>query len=400
MGLLWFGKKEPKHKPPDSGAQANFRWGNADDIARIGGFEEVGLPVGFIEDKPFYHPARRKPHGLVLGNTGTGKTTRVFAPLALSDAASKMSIVAVSTAADWAGICLRYRSKLGPSWRLDPADMLAGLDLGSTKAAGYSPTADFLSASDRLRFPARSERLTGMCIRSHQGHDRFFYSMAQRALQGAIMAQVHYAPKNCDLPAVAKLFNGDFFAWVRWFLRAPDIDPFIRDLLRPFLVEQGKEFELKSLLDVINTVASEMKWILNEALSNSLRSPDFSFARFACEVCTATLCVPQNLLADGFDRWLSMAIGCALSQLQDSPGEVPTFLFWMNCLSTAQKLFRSWWPASTPPAANTTSVCIVRRRRSEAWRKTAFQTAGIRMSLEIQGLFTYSTFPIQKVHAS
>jgi len=47
MGLLWFGKKEPKHKPPDSGAQGNHRWGNAHDIARIGGLEEVGREKKF-----------------------------------------------------------------------------------------------------------------------------------------------------------------------------------------------------------------------------------------------------------------------------------------------------------------------------------------------------------------
>src|SRR5580704_1333739 len=113
MGLLWFGKKEPEHKPPDSGAQGNFRWGTANDIARIGGFEEVGLPVGYIGDRQFYHPAERKPHGTVFGGTGSGKTTKIFSTIGLCDAASKMSIVSVETAGDWSGICLPYRSKLG-----------------------------------------------------------------------------------------------------------------------------------------------------------------------------------------------------------------------------------------------------------------------------------------------
>jgi type IV secretory pathway TraG/TraD family ATPase VirD4 len=327
MGLLsWLtGDGESKSKAPNTGAHGNSRWGNSEDLDRIDAFKrDIGLPVGYLSGRQFYHPARRKPYGLVLGGTGSGKTTKIFCPLTLSDAASKMSIIGVSTAPDWASICLRHRSKLGPSWRLDPADMLAGMHLGSTKLAGYSPTADFLCASDRLRFPGRAERLTAMCIRGHEGHDRFFYNMAQRALQGAVMAQVRYAPKNCDLPAIAKLFNGDFLSWVRWLLEDPGIDPFIRDLLRPFLVAKGKEFELKSLLDSINTVASEMKWILNEAISDSVKRPDFSFTRFSREVCTAALCVPQNLLADGFDRWLAMVIGCALSELQDSPGDVST----------------------------------------------------------------------------
>jgi type IV secretory pathway TraG/TraD family ATPase VirD4 len=184
--------------------------------------------------------------------------------------------------------------------------------------------ADYLRVLDRLRFPSRSEKLGGMCIPTNGSHDRFFYKMAKRAIQGAIMALARHSPKNSNLPAVAKLFNDDFFAWVRWLLQDPGIDGFIRDLLRPFLVDKGKEFELKSLLDVINTVASEMTWILNEAISDSLKRPDFSFARLAHEVGTVTLCAPLNLLDDGFDRWLSMVLGCALSELQDTPGPVPT----------------------------------------------------------------------------
>jgi type IV secretory pathway TraG/TraD family ATPase VirD4 len=323
MGLLNWSKKESKNKAPNTGAHGDSRWASEADLERIGAFEEIGLPVGYVNGRPFCHPARRKPHGGVIGGTGSGKTTKVLATIALSDAASKMSLVSVETAGDWSGICLPWRSKLGPCRRVDPTDMMHGVNLGSTKIARYNPMAEYLKVSDRLRFPSRAEKLAAMSVRSKGSHDRFFYSMAQRAHQGAIMAQARYAPRNCHLPAVAKLFNDDFFEWVRWLLRAPDIDPFIRDLLKPFLVEKGKEHDLKSLLDVINTVASEMKWILNEAISDSLKGSDFNFAQLAHEVGTVTINAPISLLSDGFDRWLSMVLSCALSELQDAPGPIP-----------------------------------------------------------------------------
>jgi type IV secretory pathway TraG/TraD family ATPase VirD4 len=322
MGFLnWF-KEEPKNKAPNTGAHGNFRWAHDADLQRIRAFEEIGLPVGYLNGKPFCHPAERKPHGLVLGNTGTGKTTRVFAPLALSDAASKMSIVAVDTAGDYSGIVLPYRSRLGPSWVLDPLNMLKGIPLRSTKPGCYSPTAHYLR-SDPKRFSNRAGKLAGMCIPTNGNHERFFYKMSKRAIQGAIMGQARYAPNNCSLPAVADLFNGDFFEWVRWLLEDPGIDKSVRDLLHPFLTEQGKERELKSILDVINTIASEMEWIVNEEIADSLKNSSFSFASLADEVGTVTLCAPMNALDDGFGPWLSMILGCALTELQNTRGKIP-----------------------------------------------------------------------------
>lgn len=319
----WFTSK-PKNNAPKSGAHGNSRWGSVDDLNKIGAFtKDAGLPVGFLNGQQFYHPARRKPHGLVLGGTGTGKTTRIFAPIYLSDAASKMSFVTVDTARDISAIGLPHRSTLGPSHLVDPADMMRGLDLGTTKPACYSPTADFLKVNDRLRFASRAERLTTMNVGMPSGDGHYFYTMARRAVQGATMGMAAHAPKNCNLPAIAKLFNGDFFSWVRWLLREPGIDPFIFDLLRPFLFKEGKEHEVKSVPDVINTICAEMKWIFNAAISESLHHSDFSFARLAHEVGTVTLCAPLDLLADGFDRWLSMILGCALTELQETPGPVP-----------------------------------------------------------------------------
>jgi hypothetical protein len=102
MGLLnWFGS-EPKSRAPNSGAHGSSRWARRADLrgmneGKINAFQkDIGLPVGFFNGDPFYHPAERKPHGLILGSTGTGKTTRISASIALSDAASKMSIVSVT----------------------------------------------------------------------------------------------------------------------------------------------------------------------------------------------------------------------------------------------------------------------------------------------------------------
>jgi type IV secretory pathway TraG/TraD family ATPase VirD4 len=323
MGLLWFGSKKPKSRAPNTGAHGEERWGNESDLEKIGAFEKCGLPVGFLNGRQFCHPARRKPHAVVISNTGGGKTLSAFVPVALSAVADKMSLVAVDTASDFSSIVLPHRSTLGECWRLDPADMMHGRKLGSTKRGRYNPMGEFLRRDDRLRFPTRSQRLAGMCVGLTDGHDKFFYKMARRAMRGGIMALAkHGPPEVCNLPSVAKVFNDDFFAWVRWILNK-SIDPFISDLLRPFLTEPGKEHEIKSLVDVVNTVASDTDWILNEALSESMMESDCSFTRLGQEVGTIVLNCPLDLLDEDFDRWLTMTLHCALSQLQTERNKVP-----------------------------------------------------------------------------
>ena len=95
MGLLnWF-KEEPKNKAPNSDAHGNSRWASQADLERIRAFEEIGLPVGYFNGKPFYHPAANKPHGGVIGGSGSGKTTKIMVPIALSSPADKMSVINV-----------------------------------------------------------------------------------------------------------------------------------------------------------------------------------------------------------------------------------------------------------------------------------------------------------------
>jgi len=249
-------------------------------------------------------------------------------PTGLSNQASKFSLVPVDTAGDVTGLCAKYRSTLGPCYRLDPLDMMRGVNLGSTKLVGYNAMADYLCVNDRFRFYSRASRLTKICIPQNDARERFFYRMAQRFWRGAMMAVARYYPKHANLPAVAKIFNDDPFAWVRWLMKQEGVDPFILDLLRPFLTEPGKEHEIKSIADVLNTIHSETEWMLNEALAECLcpspLQPVLNFAHFAKEVGTCFVNAPLAELDEGFDRWLQVILGCSMSQLQRERGDFGT----------------------------------------------------------------------------
>jgi type IV secretory pathway TraG/TraD family ATPase VirD4 len=319
----WFTRKKP-NRPPDNGAYPNARWGDKDDLDGIGAFEPKGLPIGYFEGTEFYDGAplsdkETKPHRTIIGDTGSWKTTGLYVPLALHDATKDFNLIGVDTAGDYSSLILPWRSKLGRSYVVDPSNMLDEIDIGSSVRAQWSPTADFLNATDPLELPSRAETVTAFTSRSHRGNSEtatFFSSLSQRAIQGAIMAQALHAPKNATLPDIIKLFNGDFLGWVRWLFKEKDIAPAIRDLLHPFHVPEKRQFEQKSIIDVIHTVSSETKWILNAAIARSLSGSDFSYAPSTDDVFTVTLCAPLHLLADGYDRFLAMHLGCAATQLQ------------------------------------------------------------------------------------
>lgn len=319
----WFSrKKKRRNPPPDSGAYPSARWAEEEDLEAIGAFEPEGIPIGYFEGRQFYDGAPRsdketKPHRTIIGDTGSWKTSGLYIPWALS--LKDYNIIAVDTAGDYASTILRYRSTLGHSYVVDPSGMTDEMDIGSSIRALWSPTADFLCVGNPLIFPSRAERVTSFTSRSHRGggdNAAFFTSLSQRGIQGTMMAQALHAPKHATLPDIIKLFNNDFFAWVRWLFRENDVDPVVRDLLNPFHIPEARQYELKSILDVINTVASDTKWISNAAISRSLRGSDFSYAPPTDDVFTVTLCAPLHLLADGFDRLIAMHLGCAATQLQ------------------------------------------------------------------------------------
>jgi type IV secretory pathway TraG/TraD family ATPase VirD4 len=312
---------------PETGAHGSFRWANRNDLERIDAFRKAGLPVGWFEGVPFFHTGDIKPHGLVIGNTGSRKTTGVLANIGLSDFASKCSIVNISVSPDWSAICLPYRSKLGPCWRLDPAGMLDGLDLGATKLGHYNPLGEYLRVRDRVQFPLRAAKLAGTFIRTHDSRDRYFWQMAQRAVEVGIRGLALHAPKYCNPHYLAKIFNEGFFGWVKWLSECKDLDEFTLDLAGPFL-PAGPGMEMaKSIPEAVNSVYAELRW-LNETLAASTKRSDFSFRSFADEVSTCDICAPLNLLHEGWDRWVSLIAECALSELQESAMPKPViFLF-------------------------------------------------------------------------
>lgn len=313
----WF-KSEQKHKPPDSGAYPTSRWATSDDLknldeGRANAFQpNGGLPVGHFEDREFYDPGVFKKHRAIFGTTGSGKTN-LYTKLCLSNAAKDYNIIAVDTAGDLSANILKWRSTVSRCFAVDPSRLLRGVNIGKTKLARWGPTGDYIRDGSNIS-SSRAERLTSYITRNHE-RERFFALLSQRAMQGGIMAKTIHDPNHATLPEIMKLYDGGFFEWVRWLFKQPHIDGRVLRLLRPFLLPEGKEFEIRSLFDVITTVASETKWLLNEDIEDSYSGQDFSFAP-SDKPYTVMLCAPLNKMADGYNRSLPIQLGCAIDQIQ------------------------------------------------------------------------------------
>jgi type IV secretory pathway TraG/TraD family ATPase VirD4 len=311
----WFKKK---HRPPDSGAYPTSRWANLDDLksldeGRENAFEpNGGLPVGHIDDREFYDPGVFKRHRAIFGTTGSGKSN-LYTKLCLSNAAKEYNIIAVDTAGDLSANILKWRSMVSRCFAVDPSGLLRGVNIGKTKLARWSATADYLRDGSKIS-SSRAERLASYISRNHE-RDRFFSLLSQRGIQGGIMAKAIHDPNHATLPEIMKLYDEDFFEWVRWLFRQRNIDPRVLRLLKTFLLPKGKEFEIRSLFDVITTVASETKWLLNEEIEDSYSGHDFSFAP-TDDTYTVMLCAPLNKMADGQSRSLPIQLGCAIDQIQ------------------------------------------------------------------------------------
>ena len=331
MGLF-FGekKKAPRFTPPDSGANPNARWARRWDLeniaeGRANAFEPFGLPVGEFEGQTFYDSGILKTHRTIFGGSGSGKTS-LYAKILLSDQARDKNVITVALAEDLPAITLPWRSKVSDSYVVDPSGMLAdaGVDIGDSELARWGPHADYLSVSKPKIFPSRAEGLTSYLSRD-DGREKFFLPMSQRVIQGVTMAKAIHDPQHATLPDIIKIFNGDFFGWVRWAFEQ-DLDPRVRDLLHPFHLPKGKEFDVRSIFDCINTVAAETKWLLNAAIANSVSGSDYSYTPPEKYPQTITLCAPLSQLKNGYDRLLAMHIGCATDQIQAQPNKRGTII--------------------------------------------------------------------------
>jgi type IV secretion system protein VirD4 len=292
--------------------QASAGFASNTELERGGLLKSKGIRIGFSADGRVLRYGGAG-HLLLVAAARTGKAFTVLVAAILS-LGRKYSLIVIDPKAELCAITGHYRQRFGRLFVLNPfgiqMDALKGLML-----ARYNPMSilDVLSSA----FHATCDKLAeALCPSDVAGAEQHWIMSARLLISGVIAALAKYgADADKNLVAVRNVITGanghSVFEFCRDCMALPD--PYIRQKLARFAVA-GSE-ESKELNSVISTADTQLGFIGNEAIAESLKGSDFRFRDLKRKAGTTVfVCLPLNKL-DVCSAYFRLIMAAALSDL-------------------------------------------------------------------------------------
>ena len=139
-----------------------------------------------------------------------------------------------------------------------------------------------------------------------------FTTAARMLVSGVIAALMrHGAACEKNLVAVARVISGDIYGFCRLTVQSTN-DPFIIQKLGRFAAPGAEA--IREVTDVIATAITQLGFIGNAAIAESLSGSDFRFSDLKRRFITVYICLPLNLL-DICDKYFRLILETALTDL-------------------------------------------------------------------------------------
>ncbi|HTW22420.1 MAG TPA: type IV secretory system conjugative DNA transfer family protein [Candidatus Baltobacteraceae bacterium] len=303
--------------------QAAGGFATADDLKRGGLLRRRGIRIGFSAEGRILRYGGAG-HLLLVAAARTGKalTVLVTAILSLDDGGffqrlgnrRKSSLIVVDPKAELAAITGHFRRRFGEVYVLNPFGILRG-SLAGLKQGHYNPMT-ILDPLSRA-FHATCDKLAeAICPDEAGGMDRHWIMSARLLISGVIAALAKFgAEADRNLAAVRNVVTGanghSVFEFARECMNLPD--PFVRQKLARFAARDAEES--RELNGVISTADTQLGFIGNEAIAESLKGSDFDFHDLKRKPGTTVfVCLPLNKL-DVCSAYFRLIMAAALSDL-------------------------------------------------------------------------------------
>lgn len=298
-----------KWKPPNSHGDAKFTEKNA-ELKKAGLLSGDGVPIGFTPDgrHALHYPGFGHLFVCAAARVGKGATLLINALLSWRE-----SVIGIDPKAENALVTAKSRKRFGRVHILNPFKMFFE-ELGSMQAR-FNPMAIISSAS--ASFHAECDKLAAALVWDESNGEGKHWTTAARILVSGIIAALirHEAdPGKRNLVEVARIISsGELFTYCRAVMKH-STDPFIKQKLGRFALplntEPGREMQ-----DVISTAITQLGFIGNAAIAESLSGSDFRFSDLKKRPGTTVfICLPLNML-DVCDKYFRLILETALSDL-------------------------------------------------------------------------------------
>jgi type IV secretion system protein VirD4 len=212
--------------------------------------------------------------------------------------------------AENAAITGHWRRRFGQVFILNPFGILSDA-LKGLKQARFNPM-DILDGASPS-FHAVCDKLAAALVWD-EGRDGTHWIIAARILVSGVIAALvrHGKAHERNLATVARIISGDVYTYCREIVQKTK-DPFIIQKLGRF-VAKGVE-NSREASDVVATAITQLGFIGNAAIAESLSGSDFRFSDLKRKPGTTVyICLPLNML-DICDKYFRLIVETALSDL-------------------------------------------------------------------------------------
>jgi type IV secretion system protein VirD4 len=356
-------------------SQNSARWADDAALEKAGLFNGAGWFIGFSSESG--RPMRwagNDGHGVLVAPTGLGKGVCVqsFNMLWGFD---DYSVVCIDPKGEQAGVTGEWRSRLGPVYVLNSYGILLE-ELNALQRARYNPMSR-LNPADVVNFgPLAAKQADGIVWQDVIGTENTHWSKnARKGIHGLIMALARYGgPRDKNLVRVAEIIStGELYPYCQWVMKQ-NPDRAIKMRLKKFAVDPEKIDNKGELASIVSTMDTEVDFLGDIAIGESLLRSDFQFADLKKRVCTVYIILPLDYLEIA-SRYFRLLVSCALSELIDpaARGSVPTVMmldefYQYGALSAVDNAFRMARGAGVQLFPSVTSIGDLKARYPQTWR--------------------------------
>jgi type IV secretion system protein VirD4 len=278
-------------------------------LRKAGLFGGKGVPIGYSPDGRHALHYAGAGHLLTVAAARIGKGATLLLNALLS---MRCSCIVIDPKCENGLVSAHSRRRFGKVYILNPFNMFAR-ELGSMRAR-FNPMQ--IIAADSLSFHALCDKLAAALVWEEGNSEGKHWTTAARILVSGVIAALirHGDPVRRTLVEVARVISSgdDLFTFCRNAMQSSD--PFIIQKLRRFALALGAE-PSREMHDVIATAITNLAFIGNAAIAESLSGSDFRFSDLKRRTGTTVyICLPLAML-DVTDKYFRLILETALTDL-------------------------------------------------------------------------------------
>ncbi len=321
-------------------------WASDEDLRNAGCFADNGFPAGFSKSgKQIFFPGKRKPHGVVLGSTGSGKTTSCLINVILS---WTFALICLDLFGELAIVCARARRRYGPVWIIAPYRMFEDeLPESQFPRVGFNPLSPrYIDPENREMVGIRCAKIaSAIVLKEDHAAEKYWANTSRQLVTVVMICVILYFPRRLrNLATVAAVIMGDVPAFARRMMEISG-DPYVRAKLSRYATRPGRD-EVKSLLEVIESARTEVEFLTEPPVADCLSRDEIDVDDVMHGKASVFVMQPQEVVNE-LTRFRRLVVTCFLGRLMQEDGAfaTPTLLVIdeLYCLGAGlEELEKAW----------------------------------------------------------